>query len=206
MAEPEKKKRFFKVPQTKVVIKQNVILGIGIIMMIAGIFLLSGSLSGRTCFFAFRTVLLLSFGGIAFFMALALAQNSFLFFVGLTCFLSGILTLIIDMKVVHLGMKELWPVLVIILGLALIPAGLYHLRRIRTIYLFPAIFLICMGVVFLLFSLKIIKAGFLTVAAKIWPVTIIVGGLALIIVFFVQQNHKNLFMMKDDSLVESDDE
>ena len=206
MSGSEKKHPFFKIPQTKIVVKQNVILGLGLIMFIAGIFLLVASLRRTTKVFAFRPVLLMGLGVTALFMALAFARNSFLFFVGLFCSLVGVVTLLIDLNIVPYTMKELWPLVVISLGLALIPAGLYHLRRIRTIYLFPAIVLIIMGGLFLLFSLKIVKIGFLTFVSRFWPLVIMAGGVALIVVFCVQQHHKGLFVMKDDSLVDSEDD
>ncbi|MFA6937094.1 MAG: DUF5668 domain-containing protein [Treponema sp.] len=201
------KKKFFKIPQTRYTIKQNCILGIGLILVLAGIFLLVRISSFTTKKFVLLPTLLLFVGTISLFLSLAFTQNSVFLFLGIYLVLSGSLTFLTGTSLVPLTMKELWPVLVIAFGVALFPAGFYKMKRIRSVYLFPALTLVALGVFFLMFSLHIFKTSLSVFISTWWPCLLILAGLVVVLVFIFQQSHSKDFpYMKDDSLNNDDDD
>ena len=109
--------------------------------------------------------------------------------------------LFMDLGFLGYGMEELWPVFSIIFGISLIPAGLYKMKRVKSIYLFPAILFILLGILFLLFSAQVIKVSFSKIMVYTFPLLLLAGGAVLIILFLVQNHKKNIFpVLKDDSL------
>ena len=202
-----KKPLFFKIPQNKYTLKANIYLAIGFVFVVSGVFLLVASFVEPDKVFTIRAFVALCAGAVLLFFAFAFTESGAFMFTGLVSVIFGVLSLLIDSSLISLTLKELWPILVIGCGVALIPSGLYTQRRIRSIYLFPAIMIICLGVIFLLFSLNVIKESFAGFMAKWWPVAFILGGIAIIAVFLVQQSKYNKIIpyMKDDSLINGDD-
>lgn len=191
----------FKRPETRTTFKQNLILAAGLVFVLVGIFLMVKKVSYVTNAFAIRPVLILSASAIFLFLAIALIKNSIFFYCGIFFLFSGIVFLISDTELSDYTIKQLWPFLVIAAGVSIWPAGLYKLKRIRTVYLIPSITLICLGITFMLFSMKIIKTKFVDVFIRYWPVLMIVAGLALVAVFIWQQKHKQQFTyLADDTI------
>lgn len=205
----KKRNTFIKIPQTKTTVQQNIILGIGLCLMLVGLFLLVKAMPSSRKVFAFRPVILLGIGVVSLFMALAFTKNSMFIFCGIDFLLCGVISLLMDSGIIMLKMKEMWPSIVIASGISLLPAGFYRRKRIRTVYLFPALMLIILGTLFLLFSLHVFTIPLTKFIAMWWPIVIIGFGLFLVILFLWQQHHQQIFpYMQDDSLVsdEEDDE
>lgn len=199
-------KKFFKIPQTKKTVKQNLLLAAGLVLVIIGIFLCVHASTSAVKVFAMRPVILICFGAVFLFLALAFMQNFVFIFFGLSFLLSGVLMLLLETKIIPLSLKELWPVLVIICGISLFPAGFYKMKRVRTVYLFPAITLVVLGVLFLMFSLRVIKISFSKFFSFALPLVVILFGSTLVFLYLWQQIHqKNFPYMVDDS-VEADDD
>lgn len=190
--------KMFKTPETRTTVKQNWMLAAGLVLVIIGIFFM---VQNATNTFAIRPVLLLSAGAIFLALAIALVKNSFFFYFGIFFLLNGIVFFVADTDLSPYTIRQLWPFLVIAAGMSLWPAGLYKLKRIRTVYLFPSIALIALGVTFMLFSLKIIKTKFIVVFARYWPVLMIAAGIALVATFIWQQKHKQEFTYLADDTV-----
>ena len=94
----------------------------------------------------------------------------------------------------------------VIFGISLMPAGIYNFKRLRSIYLFPAITMILLGVFFMLFSLDIVKMSFAEFFINWWPLLLLIAGVLLVGIFFVQQILKKDFpYMEDDSLEDGDE-
>lgn len=201
------KRKFIKIPQTKTTVKQNFILGVGLVLVLVGLFMLVRVMSSSARIFTLRPIILLCIGVILIFMALAFTRNSVFVFLGIDLILCGIMTLLMDSGIIPLKMKELWPTIVIASGLSFLPAGLYKLKRIRITYLFPAIALVVLGILFLLFSLHIIPFSLTKFIAVWWPLVIITGGIVLVVLFFLQQyREKNFPTNRDYSLDDDDDD
>ena len=195
-----------RIPRRKLTLKAHVVLSAGFILILAGLFLMVNNSDNATRVFVLRPVLILFAGVLFLYMGIAFTSSSSLLFFGIVLVLVGGTFLLADTGVIRYSLKELWPTIVISSGLALFPAGLYKARRIRTVYLFPAIMLVAFGVIFLLFSMHVFPFTFGEFITKWWPLFIMLGGASLVIVFFVQQaNVKNFPYMEDDSLVDCED-
>ncbi len=202
----EKKNRCFKIPRSKYTLKADVYLAIGFIFMFFGAFLLVNSLTGAETFFTTRPVVSLTMSIVFLFCAIVFTESGAFLFVGLSTLVFGVLSLLMDYSIINLTFKELWPIQVIGCGIALIPSGLYTQKRIRSIYLFPALALIVLGIMFLLFSVHVIKVPFTVFIATWWPVAIIAIGAVLVSLFWVQKSQHSRIIpyMEDDSLVDGE--
>lgn len=195
----EKKHTFLKIPQTKNTVRANIMLAFGIVMLFVGLFFLVRTfVDGNKVFFA-RDVIMIGAGCLFLFFAFAFTGNSLSVFLGIFFVITGIISLLCDTQIIPLTFKSLWPTWVIASGLALVPAGLYKLRRIRTIYFFPALMLMFLGTFFLIFSVN--GLSFAQFIARWWPLLVIFVGIILIVLFILQKNNKKDFpYMVDDSV------
>ena len=189
---------------------QNFLLAVGMSCILLGIYFLvafhSAAETGAAVFLRFMC--LAGVGMLLLFLSLVLVKSFLLVYVGLQLVFFGILALVIDSHIVRAGLRELWPVLVVSAGVSLLPAGLYRAKRIKSIYLFPGIVIVFLGLFLLPFSLHItgisLKKFFLT----FYPLAFILMGLSLVVVFFYQQTHRKDFpyMTDDSELVQRDSE
>ena len=181
-------------------------LALGLMLVLIGVFVKVGMVVPSESVFAWRPVTLLCAGVVCLFVAFAVMQSGLVVFVGLLSFLCGLVVLLVEAHIVPRSYDGMWPAFLIATGLALFPAGLYRLKRLRTIYLFPAISMVVLGCVFLLFSLHVVPMTFGQFMVQWWPLLLVGGGLALVIIFVVQQvNSKDFPYLEDDSLVDGDD-
>lgn len=202
----EKRRGLIKLPQTIYRKESKFLLALGLLLVLAGLFLFVGRLESSDRVFAFRPVISLGLGIILLFISLALTGSSLSLFFGLFFLLMGIVLLLMDSGILRCGFSRLWPTIMIAAALSLFPAGLYKARRIRTVYLFPAIMILVLGIVFLLFSLHVIPVSFRVFVSRSWPFLFILVGGFLVVTFFIQQlNAKNFPYMEDDSLVDGDE-
>ena len=207
MSKSPEERKFFKIPQTKNAVRQNILLAAGLLLVLAGIFLFVKAFASATKVFAIRPVVFLCAGAVFIFLALAFTKNSIFVYLGTTSVLFGIISILTDTGITSLSMKELWPAFVIACGVSLFPAGFYKMKRVRTVYLFPSITLVALGVLFLMFSLHIIKMAFSHFIAFTWPVFIMLFGIFLVVIFLWQQkHHKDFPYMVDDSLDNENDD
>ncbi|MBO6131341.1 MAG: hypothetical protein J6P28_05175 [Treponema sp.] len=192
--------------QVKLPLKYHVGLVIGIGILLSGVFLLATKFSKTQDPFGWKSIFLTGAGAFLLYISFALIKKGIWVFLGIVFFLCGVHILLLDVNILPFSFIETWPLTIVICGLALIPAGLYNHKRIRTIYLFPAVLMILMGIVFLLFSMHIFKTSFRQFIYMWWPIILIFGGIWLIILFVVQQKHHEILpYMNDDSLIEGED-
>ncbi len=201
-----KNRGFVKLPQTTYRKESNLVLALGLLLVLVGLFVFVGNQESAVKVFAFRPIIVLAVGIVLLFCSLAFTGSSFSLFFGLFFFLMGIVLLLIDSGILPYGFSKMWPTIMIAAAFSLFPAGLYRARRVRTVYLFPAIMILLLGIVFLLFSLHVIPISFRVFVARCWPLLFIIVGAFLVITLFVQQlNAKNFPYMEDDSLVDGDE-
>ncbi len=208
MEDKEGKKKYIrKFPKTHLKKQENLVLLAGILFFIAGIFILVANTERATRIFAVRPVVCLLIGAIVLFVSLSFTVKGTGVFIGLFLLLTGIVFLLIDTHIIPYGLVKIWPTIMISSGISLFPAGFYKLKRVRTVYLFPAIMLVLLGIVFLLFSLHVFPMSFRWFISHWWPLLIVIGGAVLVGIFIVQQaNAENFPYMEDDSLVEVGDD
>lgn len=201
-----KRRGLLRLPQTVYRKESKFLLALGLLLVLAGLFIFVGRLESSDKVFAFRPVIALGLGIILLFISLAFTGSSLSFFFGLFFLLMGIVLLLMDSGILRYGFSKMWPTIMIAAALSLFPAGLYRARRIRTVYLFPAITILVLGIVFLLFSLHVIPVSFRMFVSRSWPLLFILVGGFLVVTFFVQQlNAKTFPYMEDDSLVDGDE-
>ena len=182
--------------------KRNIILAVGIFSILIGILLLglfSSELSFRNFFL--RPTLLLLLGAVTIYISLVSTRYPLFTFSGMFFCCAGVLFLLIDAKLVKSSVEQLWPILVIMSGIFLFPSCYLRSKKITSSYVVPAVCLVCLGLLFLLFSMDIIKTPLRTFAARWWPFVLIIFGIGLVILFFLSQYQKSPF-----SLTEEDDE
>lgn len=177
---------------------QNFILAIGMLFILIGVYLLIAVSAEQTAgFFVFLRFLCLSGAGmVLLFLSLVVTKNCIHVFFGLNLLFFGILALIIDLKIFSVGLKELWPFLVISSGISLLPAGVYKLHEIKPSFFFPALVLIFLGLSLLPFSLHLVDVSLRKVVTFWGPIFCIALGLLLVMLFLFQQ--KNNFPYIDD--------
>ena len=100
----------------------NCVLAFGLLLILAGIFLLVGQSEHATRIFAVRPVLLLVLGAVFIFVSFAFTENGYTIFGGLFALLMGIVFLLIDTHIIPYSFKEMWPTIMIGFGLSLLPS------------------------------------------------------------------------------------
>lgn len=184
---------------------KTIALVLGIMLVIAGIFLMASHSFTSEETISMRVIVNIVLGALLLFLGLGPFSNWFLILAGLFVLQLGFLLLLVDLHVIPYTMRQAWPILVSAAGIALVPAGLYRLKRMRSIYLFPAILLILLGIFFSLFSFRILNVSLSLFMHRWWPILIVFTGVILVALYFIQQVRKKDFpYMDDDSLMEDD--
>ena len=105
-----------------------------------------------------------------------------------------------DIGVISLSIKQMWPFSLLVFGIMLIPADFIRYGRLRTVFLFPAFMFIGLGAIFLLFSMGVVPFSFRRFISQCWPLILVFLGIGLILIFIVQKRHNKDFpYMQDDS-------
>ncbi len=186
-------------------IKINIVLVIGLSLIFAGILLLTGYFAKNPqSIYLFRGVILFILGALLLFVELMKSKKSWRMFVSVTLMLVSVIIGMIDVGFLPLGIKNLWPSFVIIIGFTLILFSFYKTRLIKAVYLVPALVIIFFGIIFFLFSMGIVKTPFVSVVSKLWPLLLVLCGGILITIFFIQRY--NLLKQNNENFLEEDDD
>jgi hypothetical protein len=177
-----------------------IILAIGILCILAGLVLPVVFFSDIPTVSLYRCpIIMLFLGGLLLYLSLAFTHRAHQLFLGMNLCFSGFLILVFRAGLVTVSFRELWPVCVIFCGLTLVPSGYFRYRTIRTMYLFPAILLIFLGLFFCLFSFHIIRMPLREFISIWWPVVLIFIGGLLIGTFQYQRNFSSVFPYMTDN-------
>jgi uncharacterized membrane protein len=106
---------------------------------------------------------------------------------GLLFHLIGFLFILIDLELISYAFSQLWPVVLIFAGFCLFVTNFYKQSRILKQFLVPAVLLFCLGLVFLLFSLHLFNFTFSQFVVEWWPLFIVVMGIILVVLFFINK-------------------
>ena len=126
-------------------------------------------------------------------------SKSLTVFLGLYGFLASLLFLLAGTGIFSFNLTEFWPLLVLLCGVCLIVSGFYGKKRLTISYMIPALFLIVLGVFFLLFSTDIIQMTLSSFMAKWFPMGLILTGIVLVILFFFRSSIPCALPIKDDT-------
>lgn len=185
--------------------RHSYLLGLGFAMLLAGIGLTLHMISkGLDAESVTRPLIFFAVGELLLYCAFCYKKSALLIGLGFMFIFDGIFFSLLDLRMFPMGLKELWPVFVISTGLCFIPADLFINQRIRTIYLFPAVMLILLGIIFLLFSTHVFSLSFSAFISIFWPLVLVLAGIALIVIYVIQQKATARFpYLEDDSVHEA---
>ena len=124
-------------------------------------------------------------------------------FLGLFLSLTGIFLVIVHSHFLNASIKKLWPLIVFFAGISLIFSAIFSKKRLTASLLVPSLFLIFLGVLFLIFSLDIVTKSLISVAITLLPWLLILSGFVLVGSFFYIQSGKQHI---SPDLIEEDDE
>lgn len=184
----------------------NILLAAGIVLVLSGLLLISRFSAGLGAGIPVVPVSMMVLGAAIFYVAMTLVHWAIVFFIGMLVFCIGLCMTFASAGVLMLSPRNLWPIGVLLCGVCLILTCIFKHRRIRGVYLFPSVLIEALGVIFLLFSLNIIKISFSSFMAKWGPLILIAAGASLIAVFLWQRNFNDFFPYDKDELSDSTDE
>lgn len=190
-----------------------VILALGILCLVTGIFFSIYFASGNTESFPLLPSIVILAGTVCVYLAMTFFKDTMLLYAGLVCWTVGISLLLTHTNILPYTQKQMWPVILIICGFFLFPSGYFRYRKARTTYIFPGTLMITLGFFFTLFSFKIIEVSFAEFISKWWPLFLIFIGIILVAVFLISQRYQALFpyinenstdLAMDDGVTEED--
>lgn len=184
----------------------NLLLGTGIAFVVLGIVLLATLATDIDLKpSSYRYLVLSILGGILLFISIVKIKKKSIMFVGLFLIMTGSLLFFISINYVPYSLDRLWPVIVIFCGVSLLPSGIYIHKGIRASYMIPSVAMVFLGFLCLMFSLDIIQEPFLQLASRWWPITLIMAGLCLVILFFIRNKHSIQLEDEEDDFKDLDD-
>lgn len=105
------------------------------------------------------------------------------------------------------SLKQLWPVMAVITGVALFITGRQkpH-KKIVLAYDFPSVVFVVLGIVCLLFSTGVIKISIRHIALMAAPVVLVVAGVFLVLLYYKRREILEILPpdIKDDIMENSD--
>ena len=205
MSNREKKRTFFIIPQTKENVKAEILLACGFILILVGlVYAVLKFRNGENSVSVIQPVVFLVLGELFLFSTFAFSKNAVTFCLGQIFIMTGILNLLYAVEIIKVPFAQTWPSIVLFVGFSVFTTGIYKNRAICATYMFPSIMIFLMGVIFFLFSFKIITQEFRDVVSRMWPFVFICIGVFLVSIFFIQQkSSKDFPYMKDDSVSEN---
>ncbi len=172
--------------------KYRLILIVGLVFVLAGTNLLVALLSPLDDFtFLILPSILLIVGIVILYFALLGKRRLFPILIGLLLFSAWLFCLLALAEVIPYTIEEFWPAMAILAGVMLVPIAFIRYGFLPITFLLSAIVLSSLGILFLLFSLDVIKMSFTEFASIWWPALIIVSGIALICLFFFTRKSFN---------------
>ena len=176
----------------------NMILALGIFLITAGFIMFILSPGGTdSLFMTAWPVVGMVLGAVFLYFTLSFTHNSFHFFLGIFCALSGIFFGLVTSGVVPKTLHEWWPASVVFASLALLVSGFYKAHKLRIAYTFPAVTLLLLGIVFLLFSFRAIPVSFKSFALMFVPFFIIISGAFMVVLFLLQRKYNQFYVEED---------
>jgi uncharacterized membrane protein HdeD (DUF308 family) len=153
----------------------------GILFMVLGITFLLGSLENTSIFSVFVAFFLLVAGGSCAMFAIKLNKRPIYLFFASLLMMVGIFIFLSALGIVTLPISRAWPMLSIFSGLALLPIGWRSYGKIHPRYLVSSCAFVVLGVILMIFSLRIIPFSFMSFVHTWWPLLFLLGGFTLVL-------------------------
>lgn len=184
----------------------NALLAAGVILILAGLFLISYFSAGLGAEIPAGPIAVMIIGAVIFYLAMTVLHWAVLFFLGLLLFCAGLCATFVFSNVLPFGPEHLWPIIVILSGICLVLTCVFKHHKVRGVYVVPAVLIEVLGIVFLLFSMEIISMSFTTFVVKWIPLILILFGAVLVGIFLWQRNFDSFFPYDKDELSDFTDE
>ncbi len=135
--------------------------------------------------FTFSLLVLVS-GGILLYAAVILKRHTLFFFAATFLVLTGILLICIDLDILVVPLRLIWPLLMLFIAVSFTVAGYFRYRRMKAMYLAPSIAFFALGLVFLLFSTKVINSSL--TAITLWWFPLFVASFLISVLIWLFRN------------------
>lgn len=163
----------------------NTILAFGMLLIFAGVLLALAFAGKSPDFVSWGIPVGIFLAGLAILYSyIAFSRSPFKLFSGLSLSFFGIFSLVLAFDCFSVGLEKLWPFFVILTALSLLIAARTTGKVFAINYDLLALSLFILGIVFLLFSFNVIKMPLSRLALLICPLTLILAGTFLVILFF----------------------
>ncbi len=100
--------------------------------------------------------------------------------------LTGGLMLFVDLGVVALSLRVLWPVMTLFVGVSFLSSGFMRFRRPRAVFVTPAVVFLFLGIVFLLFSTRQLRFSILS--EYVWWYPVVFLPVIAFVVWYIRRN------------------
>ncbi len=180
-----------KIPQTKKTVLANCVLLAGLVLLVSGVAIFLENFFVNREIKILPCVINLAIGEICLFICFGFLKIPSLIFAGTFFIFNGILSFFAESPFFELSFNQIWPFVIINTGLSLIPYQIAKFKKLKSNYLFPAILFVGLGIIFLLFSMKIIPISFTNFIKTWWPLVLIFMGIVLIATFIMLKSGIN---------------
>lgn len=171
--------------------KYNLLLLFGLVCILFGIiFQICLFNSPKINWIVVQSSFLAFVGAFLLFLGFVQSHKFRFFFPGLFLSQSSIFWLIVNNVLYNFSFVSLWPVLLIIIGESILIATAISNKKMNFYVWVPSLSFILLGIVFLLFSIDIIKIPFIAFATTWWPIMLVLAGIVLVVIFFYKQADK----------------
>jgi len=178
----------------------NILLACGLLFVFGGFLLFVFALeNNHSNFFKFWPFFIMISGMLLTYFSVTVFHKSHLLFSGLMIGLSGCFSIFLTRDITSLGFAQLWPVFLILAGISLLCACIYRFRKAHVKYIVPSAVMVLLGILFLLFSLDLIKVSFVSFMVYAGPFLLFSAGIAVVVIYFVQSSHKELYIPEEDT-------
>ncbi|GHV74462.1 hypothetical protein AGMMS49940_17640 [Spirochaetia bacterium] len=154
---------------------------IGLLLIFFGSAFLLGTLEGTTGFSILRAFFFVIIGVLCAFFSIKLNKRSVYLFFAAFFLLVGFFLFLFALHIIPFSFSQLWPLLSVFAGLALLPAGWRYFGSLRSRYVVPAVVFVLLGCTLLIFSFRLAPFSFKHFVVTWWPLLVVLIGLILVL-------------------------
>lgn len=119
-------------------------------------------------------------------------------FAGMFLMTAGVFSLLVVHRIIPYTMNEWWPILVVFGGVYFFVAGMFRKRKMRLSIVFPAVTLVLLGVLFMLFSFHLAPMSFRSAVSIFGPFCLIAMGVFIVAFFLLQRRYNTLCLLDEE--------
>lgn len=115
------------------------------------------------------TILSLVPGIILWYAGILIKNRVRFYFAATFLLLTGVLLFLVDLNLMYISLRSIWPFLMFFISVSFLISGFYRYNKVHAMYIVPAAAFFLLGLVFLLFSTRIITVSLASVALWWFP-------------------------------------